>query len=110
MKHSRHTTAMHLLQSGVSMAAKKGASLAGRKGPPVRLRYGLWQRDQGRNSTIARLREPAELPAGNSGCPAATVRLLRTAMEAVIRIAITRSCSPKCLLVSRKIFLNPGII
>jgi len=40
------------------MAAKKGASLAGEKGPAVWLRYGLWQRDQEPNSTIARAAEP----------------------------------------------------
>jgi len=54
----------------LSMAAKKGAILAGRKGPPGWLRNGLPTRHS----------EPwvlAWLPCGNFGCPTATEPLSR---------------------------------
>jgi hypothetical protein len=75
----------------VSVAAKKGANMAGKKGPAVWLRDGLLQRAQEPNPTVTRVGHPASLPYGNFGCPAATARLAGTAMEAVVRNAITRS-------------------
>jgi hypothetical protein len=75
----------------VSVAAKKGAILAGRKGPVVWLRYGLRQRSHEPKSTAVRLGHTPRLPYGNFGCPAATAPLAGTVVEAVVWSPITRS-------------------
>ena len=75
----------------VSMAAKKGAKMAGRKAPLVWLRYGLRQRAYQPNSMAVRLGDSARLPYGNFGCPAATGRLAVTSVEVIVWNAITRS-------------------
>jgi len=75
----------------LSMAAEKGAIMAGRKGPAVWLRHGLWRRVQKPKSVVAYFRDPAWLPYGNFGCPVATPRASRIGVEAGIRGVITRS-------------------
>ena len=60
------------------MAAKKGASLAGRKGPPVRLRNGLRRHHRGPGLWFW-------LPCGNLRCPTATAPVFDAA-EGVLMI------------------------
>jgi len=69
----------------MSVAARKGAIMAGGKGLAGWLRYRLWQRVQKPKSVVVHLGDSAWLPYGNFGCPAATARASRIGVEAGIR-------------------------
>ena len=57
----------------MSVAAKKGTSLAVEKGPRVWLRSELWQYAEGGELTSTRAAHSTELPYGKFSCPGATV-------------------------------------
>ena len=72
------------------MAAKKGAIMAGRKGPASGYAMDFVSCVQKPKPTAVRLGHSAWLPYGNFGCPGATARL-GTVVEDVVWSAITRS-------------------